>query len=56
VDFNYVQRCLGIVTAMTIGCGPTVSPKFGRRLESPPCEQQPRPSHLRADVGPCIAE
>jgi hypothetical protein len=29
---------------------------FGKRLGSPPREQQPRISHLRADVGPCIAE
>jgi hypothetical protein len=33
-----------------------VNPKIGRRLGSPPHEQQLRTSHLRADVGPCIAE
>jgi hypothetical protein len=44
------------VTAVESGCGPVASPMFGKRLGSPPCEQQPRTSHLRADVGPCIAE
>jgi hypothetical protein len=56
VDFNCVQRCQGIVTDVTIGCGPMVSPRIERRHESPPHEQQPRTSHLRADAGPCIAE
>jgi hypothetical protein len=44
------------VTAVASGCGLVVSPKFGRRHESPPPEQQPWTSHLRADVGSCIAE
>jgi hypothetical protein len=44
------------VTAVASECGPVVSPKLGRRLGSPPREQQPRTSHLRADAGPCIAE
>jgi hypothetical protein len=56
VDFISVQRCQNIVTAVAIGCGPMVSPKFGRRLGSLPHEQQPRPSHLRAEAGPCITE
>jgi hypothetical protein len=56
VFFNCVQRCQGFVTAVASGCGPVVSPMFGRRLGSPPREQQPRTSHLRADAGPCIAE
>jgi hypothetical protein len=33
-----------------------VSPKSEKRLGSPPREQQPRTSHLRADAGPCIVE
>jgi hypothetical protein len=33
-----------------------MSLRIGRRLGSPLCEQQPRTSHLRADVGPCITE
>jgi hypothetical protein len=44
------------VTAVAVGCDPTASPRIGRRLESPPREQQPRTLHLRADAGPCIAE
>jgi hypothetical protein len=56
VDFFCVQRCQGFVTAVASGCGPVLSPMFGKRLGSPPCEQQPRTSHLRADTGPCIAE
>jgi hypothetical protein len=35
------------VTAVAVGCGPMVSPRFGRRLESPSREQQPRTSYLR---------
>jgi hypothetical protein len=54
--FFYFQRWQGIVTAVAVGCGPMANTKFGRRLESPPREQQPRTSHLRADAGPCIAE
>jgi hypothetical protein len=56
VDFNYVQRCQSIVTAVAIRCGPMTSPRIGRRLGSLPREQQPRTSHHRADAGPCIAE
>jgi hypothetical protein len=56
VDLNYVQRCHSIVTIVTSGCGPVVSPMVGRRLESPPREQQPRTSHHKADTGPCITQ
>jgi hypothetical protein len=51
-----VERCQGIVTIVAVGCGPMVGPRVGRRLGSPPREQQPRTSHLRADAGPCITE
>jgi hypothetical protein len=51
-----VQSCHGFVTAVASGCGPAASPMFGKRLGSPPHEQQSRTSHLRADAGPCIAE
>jgi hypothetical protein len=56
VDFNCVQRCQSFVTAMVSGCGPVVSLRTGRSHESPPREQQPRTSHLKADAGPCITE
>jgi hypothetical protein len=56
VLFNYVHRCQGFVTVVASGCGPVVSPRSEKRLESPPREQQLRTSHLRADAGPCIAE
>jgi hypothetical protein len=56
VNFNCVQRCQGIVTVVAVGCGPTASLRSGKRLESPPREQQPRTAHLRADADPCIAE
>jgi hypothetical protein len=56
VDFNCVQRCQGFVTAAAVGCGSMASPRIGRRLGSPPREQQPRTSHLRADAGPCITD
>jgi hypothetical protein len=56
VFFNGVQRCQGFVTVVAVGCGPMVSLRSGRRLGSSPHEQQPRTSHLRAYVGPCIAE
>jgi hypothetical protein len=56
VYFNCVQRCQGFVTAMASGCGPVVSPMIGKRLGSPPREQQPETSHLRANAGPYIAE
>jgi hypothetical protein len=51
-----VQSCQGFVTAVASECDPVVSPKSGKRLGSPPCEQQPRTSHLIADAGPCIVE
>jgi hypothetical protein len=44
------------VTAVAVGCDLRASPRSGMRLESPLHEQQLRTSHLRADVGPCIAE
>jgi hypothetical protein len=56
VFFLCVQRCQSFVTAVASGCGPVMSPMFGKRLERPPHEQQPRTSHLRADAGPCITE
>jgi hypothetical protein len=56
VDFNCVRRCQSIMTDMASGCGPVVSPRFGRRLGSLPHEQQPWTLHLRADAGPCIVE
>jgi hypothetical protein len=56
VLFMCVQSCQGFVTAVASGCGPVTSPRSGKRLGSPPCEQQPRTSHLRADAGPCITE
>jgi hypothetical protein len=56
VDFNYVQRCQSIVTAVASGCGLVVSPRIGRRLGSLPREQQLRTSHLRVDAGPCFTE
>jgi hypothetical protein len=51
-----MQRCLSIAIAVPNGCGPVVSPRTRRRLESPSREQQPRTSHHRADADPCIAE
>jgi hypothetical protein len=56
VNLICVQRCQSIATVVAIGCGLMAIPRFGRRLESPPREQQSRTSHLRADAGPCIAE
>jgi hypothetical protein len=56
VDSNCVQRCPSIVTTVTNGCGPVVSLRTGRRLGSPPREQQPRTAHYRADAGPYIDE
>jgi hypothetical protein len=44
------------VTAVVSGCGPVTNPRSGRRFGSPSREQQPRTSHLRADVDPCIIE
>jgi hypothetical protein len=54
--FNCVQRCQGFVTAVASGCDPVTSPRSGKRFGSPLREQQPRTSHLRTDVDPCIAE
>jgi hypothetical protein len=51
--FNYVQSCSSIMTAVASGCDPVVSLTTGRRLGSPPHEQQPRTSHHRTDAGPC---
>jgi hypothetical protein len=51
-----VQSCQGFVIAVASGCGPVANPRSGRRLGSPPREQQSRTSHLRADAGPCIAK
>jgi hypothetical protein len=56
VIFNCMKRCQGFVTAVASGCGPVVSSRSGSIPGSPPREQQPRTSHLRADAGPCIAE
>jgi hypothetical protein len=56
VNLNCVQRYQGFVTAVAVGCGPTASPRFGRRLGSLPREQQLRTSHLRADADPRITE
>jgi hypothetical protein len=56
VDFKCVQRCLSIATAMANGCGPVASLRTGKRLRSPPHEQQPRTSHHRDDADPCIIE
>jgi hypothetical protein len=33
-----------------------MSPMIGKRLGSPPCEQQPRTLHLRADADLYITE
>ena len=44
------------MTVVAIECDPMTSPRIGRRLGSPPREQQPRTSHLRADAGPVIVE
>jgi hypothetical protein len=52
----YVQSCQGFMTVVASRCGPVVSPMFGKRLGSLPCEQQPRTSHLSADANPCIIE
>jgi hypothetical protein len=54
--FNCVQRYLGIMTAVAVGCGPMANLKFRRRLGSSLREQQPRTSHLWVDAGPCITE
>jgi hypothetical protein len=36
VDFNCVQRCQGIVTAVAVECSPMGSSRIGRRLMSRP--------------------
>jgi hypothetical protein len=51
-----VQKVLSIVTAVENGCDPVASLRIGKRLGSPPREQQPRISHHRVDAGPCIIE
>jgi hypothetical protein len=56
VDFICVHRCQSFVTAVAVRCGPTTSLMIGKRHGSLSREQPPRTSHLRADVGPCIAE
>jgi hypothetical protein len=56
VYFNCVQRYQHFMTVVTVGCGPMASPRIGRRLGSPPREQQPRTAHLRVDAGPCTNE
>jgi hypothetical protein len=42
VDFKHVQRCLSITTVVPNGCSPVTIPRTGKRLVSPPREQQPR--------------
>jgi hypothetical protein len=54
--FHVCAKMSGFVTAVVSGCGLVVSPRSGKRLESPPHEQQLRTSHLRADAGPCITD
>jgi hypothetical protein len=44
------------MTAVASGCGPVVSLRSGKRLGSPPRQQQPRASHPRVDAGPCIID
>jgi hypothetical protein len=44
------------MTAVASGCDTVVSPMIDKRLGSPPREQQPKTSHLRADASPYIAE
>jgi hypothetical protein len=44
------------MTAVAVGCDPTVSPRIGKRFGNLPREQPLRTSHLRADAGPCIAK
>jgi hypothetical protein len=51
-----MQTCLSIMIVMVNRCGPVVSPRTRKRLESLPREQPPRTSHHRADAGPCIIE
>jgi hypothetical protein len=56
VFFNYVQRYQSFVTAVAGGCSPVASSRSGKRLESPPREQQLGTLHLRTDVDHCIVE
>jgi hypothetical protein len=56
MDFNCVKRCQGFVTTVAVGCGPTASPRIGKRLGSPPREQQTMTSHLRVDADLGIIE
>jgi hypothetical protein len=44
-----VQRCPSFATAVANECGLVASPRTGRRLGSPPREQQSRTAHHRAD-------
>jgi hypothetical protein len=41
-----VQRCLNIATVVANECGPVMSPRTEKRLESPPCEQPLRKAEL----------
>jgi hypothetical protein len=54
VNLICVQTYPSIVTVVANGCDLTVSPRTGKRLESPPREQQPMTSHHRADASHCI--
>jgi hypothetical protein len=56
MDFNCVQRCQGFVTTVAVRCAPTARLRIGKRLESPPREQQMRTSHLRVDADLGITE
>jgi hypothetical protein len=56
VVFNCVQRCQCFMTVVASGCDSMVSLRIGRRLGSPPREQQLRTSHLRVDAAPCITK
>jgi hypothetical protein len=48
-----VQRCLGIVVAVTNLCGPVVTRlKIGKSVESLNFEELPRTSYHRARCGP----
>jgi hypothetical protein len=56
VNLICVQRYLSIVTTVASGCDPAVSLRIVKRFGSPLHEQQPKTSHHRADVDPCITE
>jgi hypothetical protein len=49
-----VQRCPSTMATVANGCGPVVSPRTGRRLGSPPHEQQPTTLHHRAEAGALV--